>query len=205
MPAREELGLHPGEAITAGTLAGLLIAGGLTKKMNTVIGSLIAEEGLWTEAMDLAMSGDDKLAFRASWGLEWAYSTNTESFGGFIPRFVEDLLRTRNHSVNRVYSKMLCDMMRRGALRPDTAQAEKIAEKAFDLLISPDTPTAVRAWQVELLADLRGTLDWVEENLTAIVRDMSEKPDCSPGEAAQARHYFRMLEKEKKNKNSRSM
>lgn len=200
-PARKELGLTPDEVITQDTLRDLLLVGGLTKKMNTLIGSLIVEEGLWMEAMDLAMSGDDRVAFRSSWSLEWAYSTNMERFNEFIPRFVDDFIRALNHSVNRVYTKMLCDMMRRGAVILTTKKAEQAAEKSFDLLVDPETPTAIRAWAIELLWDLSEPIDWIEEQLTELVRDMSEKPDCSAGEAAHARHYFKRLAKRDKFRN----
>lgn len=198
-PARQELGITPDEIITQATLRDLLLVGGLTKRMNTVMGSLIAEEELWTEAMDLAMSDNDQIAFRSSWAVEWAYSTNMERFDEFIPRFVEDFIRARNHSVNRVYSKMLCDMLRRGVVELTDEQAIQVAEKSFDLLVDPETATAIRAWTIELLWDLSGHADWIEENLTEIVRAMSEKPDCSAGEAAHARHYFKRLAKKSKN------
>ncbi len=189
------MGISRDEIIDSSTLRTLLHAGGLTQKMNTVIGSLIAEEGLWNEALDLAMSDNGQTAFRASWALEWAYATNMDYFERFIPRFFTDYLAASNESVNRVYSKMACDMMRRGVLRLDDEQALMVAEKAFDLLVNPDTAVAVKVWQIELLSDLSCRIDWIEENLTEIVRIMSEKPDCTPAEAAHARHYFRRLAK----------
>lgn len=202
-PAREELGISPDEIIDVSMLRMLLHARGLTKKMNAVVGSLIAEEGLWEPALDLAMSDDAQTAFRASWALEWAYATNMDYFERFIPRFFEDYLSATNESVNRVYSKMVCDMMRRGALTLTDEQALAVAEKAFDLLVNPGTAVAVKVWQIELLSDLSGHIDWIEENLTEIVRAMSEKPDCTPAEAAHARHYFRELEKRTKRKENR--
>jgi len=194
-PAREEIGIGAEETIYAATLHSLLRAGGLTQKMNTVIGSLIVEEDLWEAALDLAMSSDHKTAFRASWALEWAYAMNMDYFERFIPRFFRDYLSATNESVNRVYSKMVCDMTRRGVLGLSDDEALRVTEKAFDLLVNPETAVAVKVWQIELLSDLSGRIDWIEENLTEIVRAMSEKPDCTPAEAAHARHYFRRLEK----------
>lgn len=199
-PARKELGIAADETIDAETLRDLLHAGGLTQKMNTVVGSLISEEDLWEAALDLAISDNAQTAFRASWALEWAYATNHDYFERFIPRFFTDYLNAMNESVNRVYSKMVCDMTRRGALTLTDGQALMVAEKAFDLLVNPETAVAVKVWQIELLSDLSGRIDWIEENLTEIVRAMSEKPDCTPAEAAHARHYFRELEKRTKKK-----
>lgn len=197
LAARAELGLGNGEVITTQTLEDIILVGGLTKKMNVLLGSLIAEEELWTEAMDLAMSDRDQLAFRASWALEWAYSSNMERFAEFIPRFFGDYLKAMNHSVNRVYSKMLCDMIRRRAITLTDGEAEQVAVKCFDLLVNPETAVAIKVWQIELLSDLRSRFDWIEEELTAVVRAMSENPGCTPAEAAHARHYFKRLASEK--------
>lgn len=196
--ARRDLGLGPGEIVTSDTFRDLMLVCGLTKRMNVTLGSLVIEDGLWSMAMDLAMDGDDRVAFRSSWALEWAYSIAPERFGEFIPRFIDDFLRARNHSVNRVYSKMLCDMMRRGAVTLTDEQAGLVAQKSFDLLVNPRTATAIRAWQIELLWNISHQADWIEESLTEIVRAMSERPECSPGEAAHARHYFRRLAKSRR-------
>ena len=131
-----------------------------------------------------------RIAFRASWALEWAYTLDPRPVEERFPGFLEDLLRSDHASVQRIYSKMLCDMMRRGAVAPDDAQAAALAGKCGELLLSQTAPVAVRVWQIELLDDLRGRIGWVEENLTDIVREVSERPDCPPAMATCARRYL---------------
>ena len=115
--AREELGPPPQERIDKETLQGILSAGGLTKQTNRMLGRLIAEEKLWDEAMELARSDEAQVAFRSAWALEWAYTMDAHPIEARFRRFFEDFLRSDNTSVQRIYSKMLCDMVRRGAVR----------------------------------------------------------------------------------------
>ncbi len=194
-PARELFGIQPGIKVTREDLEKAILSGGLTRKMNTLAGSLIAEENLWDEAMDLSRSADGRTAFRASWGLEWAYCLAPEEIESRWNRFLDDFLASNSESVHRVYSKMICDIMRREAATLSDGQAARLAEKCFDLLIDPDTAVAVKVWQIELLHDLSPRIGWIEENLTETVRTMSESPDCTPAIAAHARHYFRRLAK----------
>lgn len=189
--AREELGLSPQERIDKETLRGILSAGGLTKQTNRTLGRLIAEEKLWDEAMALARSGEAQVAFRSAWALEWAYTMDARPVEVRFRRFFEDFLRSGNTSVQRIYSKMLCDMVRRGAVATDDLQAEELAGKCFDLLTDEKTLVAVKIWQIELLDDLRSRIGWIEENLTEMVRSLSENPECRPAMAAHARRYLR--------------
>lgn len=192
---REAVGLTSEEPITIETLKDLLLAGGLTKRMNRTFGTLIQEEGLWDEALELARYDDPRVAFRASWALEWAYMIQPEEIERRFQFFLRDFLTFHNESVQRVYSKMLCDMTRRGSIVLSGDQAAALAEKSFDLLTDPDRAVAVRVWQIELLFDLMPRFGWVEENLTAVVRGLSEHPDCTPAIAAHTRSYFRRISK----------
>jgi len=61
------------------------------------------------------------------------------------------------------------------------------------LLTDEKTPVAVKIWQIELLDDLRTRIGWIEENLTEMVRSLSENPECRPAMAAYARRYLRRV------------
>lgn len=194
LSVREELGLSPDDAITSETFLDLIIAGGLTKRMNRVWGTLIVEEGLWNAAMELARSDDPRVAFRSSWALEWAYNLESAQIWERFPLFFDTLLSSGSESVQRVYSKMLCDMLRSGTVVLNDSEAMAAAERCFGLLTDSGTPVSVKVWQIELLYDLTPRLDWIEENLTAVVRLMSESSECTPAMAAHARHYFRRMQ-----------
>lgn len=191
--ARELLGLSIEDSITTDTFRDLLLANGLTKSMNRVIGQLILEENLWDDALQLSRSGEPQVAFRASWALEWAYIADNSQIEARADTFIEDLLDSSNQSVQRVYSKMVCDMLRRGSVVLTDNKATDIVDKCFSLLTDDNTPVAVKVWQIELLCDFTTRFDWIEENLTAIVRNLSEHPDCSPAMAAHSRRYLQKI------------
>ncbi len=157
--------------------------------MKPTVGYLILKHGLWEEAMDIGRYGEQKIAFRATWALEWAYeqSSPDELPEWFADRMLDDFAASDNGSLHRVYAKMLCDQIRFGDYRPTGPQAERMAEKCFDLAIDPQTKTAVAFWCLEILSELAPRVDWVAEELDGTVLRISENPDCSPGMAAACR------------------
>lgn len=178
------------ENVTCGDLAQAL-GGEFGPAMDERFGSQVIEKGLWAEALELAFHPDPHVAFRASWALEWAYFHERLLFAPYVGQFFDNYLKARNPSVHRHYTKMLCDMMRRGVFEPDTSQAEQIAEKTFDLLISPGTKSAVRVWAAEILYELSFRLEWVGEHLEEILRHQME---TMPTPAILS-HYRKVLKK----------
>ncbi len=155
------------------------ISSDIERGMNEKFGRLIAPHNLWDVALNLGLSEDPKVAFHGSWALEWAFYNNREAFCPHIPHFVDNFLRATNGSVHRHYTKMMWNILHRGMLRPDIAQAERIAEKTFDLLIATTTKTAVKVWCMEILFELAPRLDWVAEQLRETVQQILEStPSC---------------------------
>lgn len=98
----------------------------------------------------------------------------------FSPLLVEKYLETNNGSVLRSYGKILCDMLRRNFVNPDTGTLEKIAEKAFDTLIDPEVKVAVKVWAMEILYDLSPKFDWIDEHLEEVIKLQLEKTGTTP-------------------------
>lgn len=192
--ARTSFGFRDEDTLTAQSLRDILSVR-ICAKLNVTAGTLIIEEDMWDDAMALAGNPDPQVAFRASWALEYAYTVKPGEVERRFDRFFADFITSGSESVQRVYSKMLCDMLRRGDVHLTEVQSEQAVERCFDLLSSPDTPIAVAVWQIELLYDMRHRFDWIEENLTETVRRISESPECTPGMAATVRRYFRRLGK----------
>lgn len=189
--------------------------------MKATVGYIILRYGAWEAAMNVGMNsshrpGPDsaakqrtgkgeednvaspewsKIGFRASWALEWAYEQAEESDlpEWFFDRLANDFTTTHNGSLHRIYAKIICDRMRFGSVRPTDAQAEKLAEKCFDLVIGPRTKTAVRFWCLEILAELAPRLDWVAGELPETLRLISEAADCSPGMRVATREILKRL------------
>jgi hypothetical protein len=139
-----------------------------------------------------------------AWALEWAYEQagDDDLPEWFFDRMVDDLCASANGSLHRIYAKMVCDRMRFGGVVPTGVQAERLAEKCFDVVIDPATRTAVKFWCLEILAELAGLapraefaprLDWVAEELPDTLRRISEAPDCSPGLRVATREILKRL------------
>lgn len=188
---RKIFGVSESDIITTDTLRDLVMSRRLTQKMNCIIGSLIVEENLWDSALALSYDTEPKVAFRISWSLEWAYTLKPEMIECRFAEFLVIFISTDNGSVQRVFSKMLCDMTRRGTIVMSDDEAIAVAEKCFGLLTCTDTAVAVKVWQIELLSDLSTRIEWIDEHLTGIVSNMSENKECTPAIAAAARHYFK--------------
>ena len=196
--AREELGPPPQERIDKETLQGILSAGGLTKQTNRMLGRLIAEEKLWDEAMELARSDEAQVAFRSAWALEWAYTMDAHPIEARFRRFFEDFLRSDNTSVQRIYSKMLCDMVRRGDVSTDAQHAEELAGKCFDLLTDEKTPhgdgtqpvrkSGMPAGHGRLCTTVPQTCDYRESR-----RQKKRIGDTPPDRCSQAPDLYRII------------
>lgn len=151
------------------------LAGEFGPGMDERYGRLILEHGLHDDALALAFAADGRVAFRASWALEWSYFHDRERCRPHIPKFLDNFMRCNHRSVHRHYTKMLCDMLRQGIVTPSQAQKEEIAGRSFDFLIDPETKVAVKVWCMEILADLSTDLPWVGEHLADTVRMQMER------------------------------
>ncbi len=176
----------------------LFLGGG----MKAMVGYIILKYGVWEEAMNVASRQQDsgsKTAFRSVWALEWAYEYASESDipEWFFDRVADDFCASANGSVQRIYAKMLCDMMRFGGARPTGEQTERLAEKCFGLVIEPLTKTAAIFWCLEILTELAPRVEWVAEELPETVRRISETPDCSPGMKVATREILKRLKQVK--------
>lgn len=159
--------------------------------MDRRYGDIIIRNDLWKDALALAFHNDCRVAFRASWALEWAYFHDRNAFAPFIGTFLENYLRATNPSVHRHYTKMLYDMLRGSLFCPNDIQTANIAEKTFDLLIGEATKSAVRIWAAEILCELSFRLEWISEHLDGILRRQME---TIPAPAIRSR-YPKLLKK----------
>lgn len=180
--------------VTEERLAGLLDEYFRCGNMKAAVGYLILRYGLWEEAMNLGRDSRQRTGFRATWALEWAYEQSGDRLPEwFAGRMADDFAASDNGSLHRVYAKMLCDMMRFGGFRPDDAQAHRLAERCFDLLIGSKTKGAVQFWCMEILYELSPRIDWIAEALEDTVLRISESPGCQPGMASACRDILRRL------------
>jgi len=134
---------------------------------------LIRENNLWEAALDRAFDTNRQIGFRAAWALEKAFFEEPEAFHPFLPRFLNDFLRTENHSVQRSYGKMLAHILKKGMLSPTPSEKEMVVTVCFDRLIDPKTPVAVQIWCMTILEYLFPLEMWADEALRDILRERS--------------------------------
>ncbi|MDR2885924.1 MAG: hypothetical protein LBU95_03985 [Rikenellaceae bacterium] len=174
------------------TLSGPIPPGRLAR----VYGQDIARHGLWADALRLAAAGTAKgpaahLAFHAGWALEFAYFADPAGFAPYTAQFLEDFPTVQNPSVHRHYTKILCDLLRRGAVQPTPAQAEVIAERCFDFLIDATVKIGVKMWAMDVLEMLVPRVEWIGEHLREVIEQQME--GGSPGMVSHGRKLLRRL------------
>ncbi len=143
--------------------------------------------------MTAVRTADAHTAFRAAWALEKAYAVDRWAVVERFGQFLEDWIATDNHSVKRIYTKMLYDMLLWERVEVDNVEAERIAERGFDILIEQDCPVGTRTWLIELLTLIGKRVDWIEETLTPLVRRFSEEPEAKPATRFITRKYLKNL------------
>ncbi len=163
------------------------------KGMNVFLGRTIINEDLWDDARRLVSDADPQIAFRAAWALQWAMEHHSLPLTDHSAHITHVFLDSRNGSVLRIYSKLLLEIMRKTDV--DNKTAERIAEKAFGLLLDPQTKVAVKVWLMEILENLSAKIDYVNENLTECIERLSEAPDCSPAMTSHARRVLRRIKR----------
>jgi hypothetical protein len=167
------------------------LQGEFCSEMNRRYGSIIVRNGLLKESLALAFHNDCRVAFRASWALEWAYLHNRDAFAPYCDTFFDNFLRVTNPSVLRHYNKILHDMLHRQLFVPDDSRVAQIAEKTFDMLVDGKTKSAVKIWAAEILYELSPRIDWVRENLEDIIRHQIETMPTP----AILNHYGKLLKR----------
>ena len=168
-----------------------MLSGNLSRESVQRWGERIVLEKLWEEALQMAREGEPKVAFRAAWALEYAWKLWPEGVVTRFGRLLEVLLASSNVSVQRIFSKMAYELLRRQAVSLADGEAEALVACCFDRLLDLATPSGVAVWQIRLLDLLAARIDWVGEQLEAIVRQWSEAPDCTPAIASCTRRYLR--------------
>ena len=157
-----------------------ILLGELKGEMKATYGRVIVEQERWEEAIALARSKDDRLAFRASWGLGWAYNESPEGVLPYLERFIGAFVDSTSGSVHREYSKILYGLASRGVKLSET-QREKVVARAFDLLINPAVRPAAKVWCMEIVWIFRDSEDWIAEALQETLRELVSAPGCPRG------------------------
>lgn len=138
-------------------------------------GTVVYEERLYREALELAFHTDPRISFRASYSLEKAFFRDPVEMMPHIPLFVENYLSVTNGSAHRHYAKIMAYLLKNNMFDPDPVQLEQIVGRTFDWLLCPGEKPAVKVWAMEILLLLSDHNGWIVEELYhAVHRLMAE-------------------------------
>ena len=163
-----------------------------TSRFGERIGRLIAREGLLAETIDLGTDPDPRIAFRASYALEYAFAADPKRMDPHLSAFVDRYAEVSCHGAQRHFSKILALLLRRKSLRLDARRLDRTIEVTFDRMIDRSVPVAVKVWAMEILARLADKRPWIGEQLGDTIRHLM---DCngSPGLCSRGRKICRRL------------
>lgn len=78
-----------------------------TSRFGERIGRLIARESLLAETIDLGTDPDPRIAFRASYALEYAFAADPKRMEPHLSAFVDRYAEVSCHGAQRHFSKIL--------------------------------------------------------------------------------------------------
>lgn len=143
------------------------------------LADLIIENKMYPMMLALACHPDHKIAFRAAWGLEHAYTDYPADFKPYVAGFVRSFSRISDESVKRCYGKIMSHMLRKGDCRPTGREAEMIAETVCRWITQEKAKIANRVNCIEILHVLADRVEWVDSVLEDIL--VQEMIHPSPG------------------------
>lgn len=136
-----------------------------TSRFGERIGRLIAREGLLAETIDLGTDPDPRIAFRASYALEYAFAADPKRMEPHLSAFVDRYAEVSCHGAQRHFSKILALLLRQKSRRLDDRRLDRTIEVTFDRMIDRSVPVAVKVWAMEILARLADERPWIGEQL----------------------------------------
>ena len=106
-----------------------------TSRFGERIGRLIARESLLAETIDLGTDPDPRIAFRASYALEYAFAADPKRMEPHLSAFVDRYAEVSCHGAQRHFSKILALLLRQKSLRLDDRRLDRTIEVTFDRMI----------------------------------------------------------------------
>lgn len=145
-----------------------------TSRFGERIGRLIAREGLLAETIDLGTDPDPRIAFRASYALEYAFAADPKRMEPHLSAFVDRYAEVSCHGAQRHFSKILALLLRQKSRRLDDRRLDRTIEVTFDRMIDRSVPVAVKVWAMEILARLADERPWIGEQLGDTIRHLMD-------------------------------
>jgi hypothetical protein len=130
--------------------------------------SVISDEKLFNQIYRLIYSEEQKLAWRSCWIIDHATEDNPEMLVPLIPEIVSQLSQTKNGSLKRHFTRMLCRLK-----IPDKLLGQ-VVNRCFELL-APVEPVAVRVNAMQILFNISQVEPGLKQELAAILETLSDE------------------------------
>lgn len=114
----------------------------------------------------------DKLSFRSAYALETLFFVHCQLFTPYAEQFCDDFSRCTNNSAKRHFAKIMAHLLQE--YEPSRQQCEAIAESCVDWILDPKVRVAVKIGAVEVLRELHGTVEWVDDAMEDIMTMMRD-------------------------------
>jgi len=150
---------------------------------------------LCSDLIDLTFHRDGVLAFHAAWVLEHVFFAGRAPKGDweyFFKRYIEQ----RNRSCQRHFTKIAIYFFNKLPTVADV-DLERVIERTIEWLADESTPVAVKANCIDILFALRGTEDWLAEELTFQL-EFIIRSGTSAALQSRTKKFLAKLSKEKK-------
>ena len=148
------------------------------EKMTVAVAELLQWDPSLDAVMDMAL-GQGAEAFRASRCVAIVYEQDRSLFLDYLRRFVSDFGRVTQQGVRRIYGSLMLHLLERDEYRPDSDEAERLAEVVCAWSIEPGVKMSNLLWTLAILSHLSRQVEWAGDMVQQIA-DLNET-DCSPG------------------------
>jgi hypothetical protein len=130
--------------------------------------SVLSDEQVFKDIYSLISSDEPRIAWRSCWIIDNADEKDPELLVPFIPDIVERLIATKNGSLKRHFTRILC----RHEI-PEELLGQVI-NRCFDLL-SPSEAVAVRVFAMQLLFNISQREPGLKKELAAVLESLTEE------------------------------
>ena len=126
--------------------------------------------------IDLTFQSDKKMRFKSAWILEKVFLINPIQFKPYITYFWERFSEQDYPSAQRHFTRILLELTKNTEIDPPSAIivkfAEGLIETIFSWLINDDSPVAVKAHCLSILANFSSSHWWIREELLQTINHL---------------------------------
>lgn len=148
------------------------------QRVEELVEMLVKHKFAVPKLIDLTFHEKVQVAFRAAWLLEGVFLVAPAFFHPHLDNFLERFPTQSNSSAQRHFSKILLQLTGDKSPYRNIVQhpfAESIIEAVFSWLINEQSPVAVKAHCISILANFSTAHQWVKDELLQTINFMEDQ------------------------------